>query len=1564
MDIKPVLNLNRHPRDCDDFSLIDAENIVLSADQSVLVTEPSIEYNKTITNSIEEYYISVLNNSNTSNKYSIFDSKGKALYKILACIECSNELVIFVAFDLDSLESVTVNDKDKLKELNNRAVIFRYNIDIDKCIPSYNKEGGIVIANINTTIKGTFTYNVENALIIAIAEYYTDEDNIPLRTINLGKFDSSDYSDLDVTDSLLSVAPEIYLPSIYDHSYIKGSTYKGWYYFFIRFKINKVDYTQWFVFGYPIYIDNIEEVNIIKYGFNQCIYAKDSYDGLSSINERRAFPSYEPVGYVAGCSDYISNTSEIATITAKFNITFNNIARIKQLYGDEFIYQVGFICSSKSYTKPYRTYDIINNESNNNEFIINPKNLIEASAIEFIADNYNYYNVKNITNYKNRLYIANYKENNINDKSIQEAVDNIDIRCAIWEEDNEDDFTYNIGLIRFNTDVYNEGNEFDGIYSGELANTDKQSLQYDCNKDGDILLSTYLNVSGDTKITVENVTYDARQVWINKVKPSANVSSIAINIPSPKGGGRTDISGNIHIAYGNNSIYIDTSKFFALTPIPYINTKKTFETRIKSCTLIPGEIYNFYIHFIDKYGQATNGYKIENKKHYKYNGESRTWFYFNGSIISFPADQNISSNGILDTSNMILHETVDYNGTLGTPSQLLVLVKPVFERYFSAFSKIEYDNIKWYQVTDSPVIDTAVGQCFGYFRNTNDDLLFKVPDYYTTTTNKKYLRLNVHKVSVPKGYVGFYISYEKFEPRQLITGLLTNSDFRVNHYKTNDIDSGKGDKGNEPLTKSDILFTPLNFRATNKMRFYSSDLDISDKLKFDYSILKLREVNFAPDKYKRYWQQAPFFAYPKDYNKPITNLVSLSTTEKYEAKPIYYYPIPKYKYAVADSAQDNRMGLGTCIEMDNDYGLFGAIDISGNYNTKVDGLPLLYIATLINNSRDIYMNKEKVLIRCGNYFYRDYVSGYVTINRGLNGKFTYNNTIIYDAHGVAFNEANGTVNGINNNFPFYPIDTNIFYKDGYVNQRYDNNRYSNKTASFKSSYDAYTPFMNYVQFGIYKDTMYESKSFKKEPRPIVYPIYVAGGDYRNGTLEHQNAFTVGCMVEPKDSIDLFENRQDSSDAFNPKTYTNFRDDLLSIENYDKTLRRSNVIKDESRINGWRTFPLEGYKNIAENKGKITNLYGVGTIFLVHTEHSLFMFDTDNTMKTENKTVQLYQPDTFEVDYKEVLTSDLGYGGLQDNKSWIADQFGYIYYNRDSNRFFIFDAGQLGNPDEEIIEFLNKYRPITCIFLNDKERHRLLVKMGYLERGKENYVILSFNYDTKKFISRHTYDFDIGFNTKVDTFMLYNDGIKDRFYQFLKTSESYSIFKNQYLGISEEDGNKYIPVWARNAEVTRVLGDTQVYVDGGPNPYFVPAKLKIVVNSNYNLVKFIEYITYKLYKINAVKDGDYVSSPVERRIQPFSGVSLRVYNDQIDTGVLNILVNSEDAKNVFGNYDKPYWDLGNWNFSYLRNTKDSIIDDIVSRLYGNWFVFEFVINNDDNKVEFESLMVNLSKDKRV
>lgn len=145
---------------------------------------------------------------------------------------------------------------------------------------------------------------------------------------------------------------------------------------------------------------------------------------------------------------------------------------------------------------------------------------------------------------------------------------------------------------------------------------------------------------------------------------------------------------------------------------------------------------------------------------------------------------------------------------------------------------------------------------------------------------------------------------------------------------------------------------------------------------------------------------------------------------------------------------------------------------------------------------------------------------------------------------------------------------------------------------------------------------------------------------------------------------------------------------------------------------------------------------------------------------------------------------------------------------------------------------------------------------------------------------------------------------------------------------------------------------------------VNSVIDIICNSSYEHIKYLEYISYKLYKINIDSDI-YSPTPVEELKQPYSGDTLRVFNTEVDTGLLNILVDDESpntGKNrAIMNYKKPWWELGNWNFNYLRDKKQGNVR-FPSRLYGNYFVIRFILKDDYRRIEFESLEYQITKDK--
>lgn len=1480
MDISPKFQMNLHPKDADNLSLVTALNVKLANDESCITNEESIRENTFIHNYLTEFY------KDSDGTYHEFT--------IVAIIPCNIELVIIAIR----------NDK------SSNAQIFRYKEATTnkeqsmKC--SYGNDDNNYLIYHGGKIKGAFTYNVENSLIIAIAEYDGEEEKIPLRTINLGNYDDENiHNDKNIPDSILSISPEVYIPSMRNLKYIKGNAYKGWYYIFVRFKINSVDYTQWFNFGFPIFVDTLEKYAITKYCYRQKITGMATTDAFSIVS-----PEEPNDGFCAGASDYFSSTSDIANETFKIDIIFNYINKVYSKY------QIGIICSSKKYTKAFRTSDIeLNWNGNNNyttEFILNNHSLIEASAEDFINDNYNYFDVKNIINYQNKLYIANYKENNANNKSIinSDILNNIVINlisASSYGSSISYDYT-----ISSNDNIGNHNNQYDGSSQGisgesffNLNGNDEINISGNCtvyNKDGST--TSYINMKfkvsevrimgGSSEFTITEDIFSP--ISFTKVLPD-NIAIVAtrynhISIDKTEATVykfNEDVTIIPSLSSVDNDetskIKINCKNFAVNDGVNYINVNSSFNSRKNKRLLIPGEVYNFFIHFVDKYGHCTNGYKINNNIIWITEDDLNTEivpipFLYNGVTYygAMPVNSNILSSGSINTTNLKIYKSISSNKLISNITNTSYI--NAFKNFFNSFEDTKYEDVKWFQIASG-----YGATCFLPYYNNNGDKLFRIPIKENSATSVNSFTFNVNNVKIPEGYVGWFISYEKFEPIKRITGMLTRNDFRSQDSITN-------------KDKEWFELNTANCHKSNLMYFYSGQFDISDSIRLDYNIMRIDGVNVFDALDIPNWdykQRSGSYKFCHDMNKPQVNN-ELSTA------PLIFAPT-EYKLVVADSAADNRMGLGTALQMKDGYNLFDDYVPSKDYCDKIK----LYKVTLFNANRDIYMSNNKTLIRCTNIIYSPYLSSEDVFP---NGFMTYDGCIVYENEGLNFNTAN-----------------NIAYRNKL------NTKYYISDADRKHTWELNCPFLAYLQFPCIDDHFYESKSFKNEPTGYVF--YVKQDTSNLDKANENNKFANGCIVTPANSIDLFENRQDSADIFYTKSYTNYREDLVSVDNYKKTIRRSSIIQDETRENGWRTFPIEAYKNITENKGIITNIVGIGTMLLVHTEHSLFMFDTSNTLETKDKSIQLSQPDAFDVDYKEVFTSSLGYGGLQDDKSFIVDQFGYMFYNNDFHRFYNFDNGQLATIDDDIVQWLDKYKPYNIRFANDKFNNRVIIKMNYKVNNSEKDVVISYNYNTKNFISLHEYYFDEAFNTKSNLYMKCNNTYHRNcsLHQFVQDGSSYGSFDN-------------IKTKIRIATTCS-------------------SKIGIIINEQYTNIKFLEHISYKLNKFANPTETDYTYSPVEGMVTPYSADFLKVYNNEVNTGELDILVDKEDTKNTFCNYTKPYWELGMWNYNYFRNNiaNYNIYGDAfnMSRIFGNYFVIEFIFSNTDNlKVEFEELKYNIVK----
>lgn len=1417
--MKPILNLNKHPKDCENLSLINAENVKLSNDLSCLQSEEILKYS-TITIELNNYYE---DNS----------------YIILGNIPCNDELILFAALE-DDLNSEEIK----------KATIFRYNIKEDSIKSVYdelNYYGG--------KIKGDFTYNVNNELIIAFSEYDGEED-VPLRTINLGKFDEEKEQ---LPNELLSINPEIYIPTL-TYEYVDGNLNKGWYYIFIRYKIDNYDYTKWFSISEKILIDTLEKQNIIK------------YYGYNKVNNDNNI-------LLTGVYDYFNDNSIISKESIKINLI--NLSNCYKSY------QLGIIYNNNLENKSLRTNDISIDVVS---YIFNNSNLIEYDINDMLKDIYNPLNAKNLINYKNRLYISNYKENSLKDydtSNIKVILKNkkiqlYDLKYAI-PKTGIDDENYdieeidNIGELDlgsanalivkdliYKDKTYNENisESIDLLSKNEAYNFTYEFGEYRPNLDGqpqvvmsrNFIIITSTNFKLNIKfecIAYSNYRYSAKFVYLG-FDGKTYTSACGISIY------------NTHMAVWliENNITPNVLVTNNINGFNIINSNESFNDRKLNNTLIPGEIYSFYIHFIDKYGFFTQGYKIQNNiklisKNKDIGLISINEIFPNQYLIVNSDDKVFNSIGgiNLDEENQTascygLEWEVDYDilNIDGGGYLLYEDYKLVIDYLFNKYKSLS--NIKDLTWRDIPDI-TLLNYAFFPYKNSNGDLLFKVPNSQIKIKSDEdgvyYYEADIYNfdvidITIPKNFIGYYISYEKYEPVSNITGLLTKFDTQIDNDR--------------------LGFITYNNKESDYMLFYSSDFDINNYINLNYNILRIESKNCF-DESKNF---------DEIENLELTNIGNLNLPEikgKSDIEIKYYY-INNYEIIVANDYIKGNSNLGTFLKIPIIKELFN------------DGANI-YKASLLNLNKEIYNDYDKTLIKCSNVVYPNLDNS--TLKCNLNGYITYNSFLIYNYNQFIFNTSDTIV--YNKNYIQY-------YGEGFNNQK----------------------FLNYLQIPTYKNYFYETKEFNNAPQKISFRTKEITED--DDEIK-EFGLKLGSLVSPLNTIDLFKNNYENPEHLIPKIYTNYKN-INYLTEFDKFVRRSDIFKDESLSNAWRNFGLENYKVISENKGKITNLVGIGIYLLVHTEHSLFAFNNDNTLQTLDKNIQLAIPDIFDIDYRELITSDLGYAGLQDSDAYIVDQFGYIFYDNDSNRLFRFDETKLDYIDTDIIQFLYKYKPNKIRFGHDKDSNRILLNIRFKDKILlENNKTLSYNYIINKFISFHNYNFNTAINTKNNLYLL--------------------------------DGNRTIK------EFDNAIIDTKQYK--------YPCKLDIIINDNYNIIKQLEYIIYKLYKYNRNTHEDYVHYPVEEMKLPYSGEQIRVYNNEVDTGWLDVKIDTEESKNVFSNYDKPHWDLGNWNFNYLRNKISNKLGlDLMSKLYGNYFIISIIFGDSNERIEFESLGYNITKDKNI
>lgn len=575
------------------------------------------------------------------NEPAIVNFLAKQEFNLVGFVACNEEFVLFSS--------------------DNNVVRVKKDSSWVPCDTNWRHQGGEVF--------GTFTYNVNNELIIAISERNSKTD-CPLKVINL---DRDKFAD-DVNESVYTLTPDIPKSNIIDFKYVLGNKIrKGKYNFFIKYYINSDYETGWYPIGFPVF------------AYDNNIADTPKTTDLESIQAYKSPESGTPCKtYSVAYEDFYNDDVEYTNNNIQLELDIND----KLFYTH---YAIGCIINYDSGTEAKQTskYAI------NTKYVVVNDSFTTVSIDELTIGTFNIYNVKTMCNYKDRLYLANYKEENRNTKVPNIDTSGIKIRYLVDSLSNPE--------IPF-TGPYNS-------YEKENGVTRWSKVYNEYEYDYSILKNQWKTKPGRAAIY---------NFYIHYVYPNGNYTD-GIKI------GSLDTYSN-SLVLGKDASSSRTSNNSVTTSYTYFVNKNTTTT----------EIYN-----------AMNSYSgiVLNEKLYNFVKDNLdiTWWTVEARYYSlYPEELNDNQDGtayqylktIVNSNGDVLHRTPITN-KFNVDKLIFEGIKmyPEFVGYFISYEKPEYITIGEGLITPNDVNQTIDGTDESVKVNTD---LFDINAFYGTNVWKFY----------------------------------------------------------------------------------------------------------------------------------------------------------------------------------------------------------------------------------------------------------------------------------------------------------------------------------------------------------------------------------------------------------------------------------------------------------------------------------------------------------------------------------------------------------------------------------------------------------------------------------------------------------------------------------------------------------------------------------------------------------------------------------------------------------------------------------------------------------
>lgn len=1414
MKVIPKLNLNQNPQNCEEGSLVFAKNMKLDSDGS-LTTD-------------------------------------------------------FGSEDLQNCTSDDVNFVGHIVGLDNKIYLFshKYNDNIyeydeitkkaKRLTTGWHYSGG--------EIDGCVSTNISGEKILSIAECDpTGAKNIPLKHINLSFCKDTD------DESLYTQAPRVPMCNLTLNTTYAKTIPNGTYVFFIRYKIRKDCYTNWYLCSCPIFGGTSTKITTLQ-------------GGISYINH-----------HTDSAKSFV------------FDISFIN-SSAKNLYKS---FQLGFILThdNASSARSWKEFNI-----NTSKIYFDYEGVEEVNIDDLLASTYELYNVRNITNFKNKLYISNYKESNIN-------VDTSDISYEITTDFVHSDpsgsgaisyknLKFNGNSLQYNANKgyydrtitgyaikdllssymfeYNCSN----LYKGDVIEKDKicrfdTKWQADINPD----LCTVYNIFNDAYnsaifgYTSDRPFDDARH-GIKEVLGDNNLWTFDRDTSYKHTWddlGFTFIYGSLKRSdanrnwYCRNGVYLfnnqtkvidregGNGKYWASRNVGFNDEDKAF---IKSN--IASEIQN-KSRLIKCYSEISSGanvYQIGyksymSKENYVGFNYDENYGFENGN------STNLSSN-IRNTIQAEAFNTI-YNNVVGIDEAGALILN------------INNDLIRINNIT---VVFKAIK-----FTIDSDDIL----DDDDNFIKRWYINA---KITEWKSVCNFnlkenYIKVDDTINDSLIQKptLMPFSKYKIyahyvdeHHIITNGslVDSINTDaaKSNIDTINLNYIIRPLDGTSANKYKaFFLSIVNVGDHVIECFNYRKDGNTNIVNA------LEVDCLLYNINTNITIKNANgSVVTTDA--------------KYYSSGSSYPT-LAFGNC-------GYIAWSDSNDYSNTT------LYAVI----SRDTSKEKNHILIKATPYIKLE-ETGKTTVTKGYYGSYF---CLVKK--------------------PDFDLSSSCYVsgKDVYSAKR--------KSALSLSEFKGYMQIQNSVTYFLRSNFNLNYLSLTEDINDQIFSIGSASSGIKQ-VAKVINSATLSFIYELKGMYKDFRN----------KTFKQY-DDTTKI-NFDNTVRVSNVLSDETFNNSVFKFNSMDYYNVPTDRGIIVKLFAIANNIFVHTKGSLYKFDANQTIVANNADISLTESEPFNHGITQVCDSQYGYAGLDTKQSGCITFDSYVFYDKQNNHIFTYSGNsQLAIVDNTIYALLDYYKPIDCRMIHDEKNTRILINF-VLDTNKE--ITISFNYKTKAFISLHDITLYKAFNSRNICYS-YRNSFESLFNaNTIVPSNIYgNATKDSYLTDAPDEGTYKDCKFSVSVVMFPTEENQRTNVD---SVQYVADLVKQNIIENTSKTKHVMDIARNT-RINPVKEffittdecqSTSVITNVNDEARPNNLLDYKGFKYNLGFWTSNYFRNKLNINNVYQYPEQPgieYNPDGSIKKQRIPNS------DNYSLVYGKYFILTFGFIND-KPIKFENVLVNNS-----